>query len=68
MTEITIIENGPALIKPSTNDYVVIEGKDFSHIGALDKAVAICRYGKSANSIMCDGSHKKKDPEIKTQE
>lgn len=68
MTEITITKGGPALVKPTEGDYVVVraltEGEEsFVHIAGIDKTIAICRCGLSKNGIMCDGSHKNKTKE-----
>lgn len=67
MTEITIIENGPAIVKPAINDYIKVEGKNITHVAGVDKPLAICRCGKSANGVMCDGSHNKAKEQDKTE-
>lgn len=51
--EITIIENGPAIIQNKTEQPVTLNGE------LVGNKIALCRCGKSSNGIYCDGSHKK---------
>lgn len=57
--KVTIIENGPALIEDE-DDYLLIQCKMgiFPPGDVVTKKVAICRCGKSADGVWCDGSHK----------
>lgn len=58
MAKVTIIENGPALIEDE--EFLLIQSKVFTE-QPITKKVAICRCGKSANGVWCDGSHKTKN-------
>ncbi len=64
MTEIKIIENGPAIITPKGDDSHVevrfFNEESASVLFVTAKSVAICRCGKSSNQPYCDGSHKTK--------
>ena len=61
MAKITIIEDGPAIIEDE--EYLLVQSKVFTD-PAFTKKVAICRCGKSQNSVWCDGSHKSKEAEV----
>ncbi len=53
VTEITIVENGPALIKGKF--------RVLNHAGEIIPSapqIALCRCGKSKNQPFCDGSHR----------
>ena len=52
-TEITIIKNGPLMIKGSLS----IKHKDGKE--ETQKEVYLCRCGQSENKPFCDGTHKK---------
>ncbi len=53
--EITIIENGPAIIQNKSDEPTTLNGE------LVGKKIAICRCGLSSNTPYCDGSHKNKD-------
>jgi len=52
VTEIKIIENGPALIK---GDFMM--KKSSGEIIPTSRQIALCRCGASKNKPFCDGSH-----------
>lgn len=53
---ITILENGPLLIKQPVNVVDQVSGKELS----IDKfPIALCRCGQSINKPYCDGAHSK---------
>lgn len=51
MTKIKIVENGPALVSGG----VKIETADGETV--FKEKAALCRCGKSKNSVYCDGAH-----------
>lgn len=63
--KVTILENGPAIIEAEEKLEIL---SPVPPANEFTKKVAICRCGRSQNGVWCDGSHAKKDPEIKTQE
>lgn len=52
--EITIIENGPAIVQNKTGKALTVNGE------LLSNKIALCRCGLSETKICCDGSHKNK--------
>ena len=58
VTKVTIIQDGPALLNSTEDILLELPGQEGVYQG---NKIAICRCGKSANKITCDGSHKKKE-------
>lgn len=56
--KITIIENGPAIIETEDDKSSITYKVKDNEIKHESKKIAICRCGKSANGVTCDGSHK----------
>ena len=54
MTEITVFDNGPLLVKGETT-LKDAQGNSYNLEG---DTFALCRCGNSANKPYCDGSHK----------
>lgn len=63
--KITIIEGGPAIVH-SSKELIYIESNSPKGTEPINmtKKIAICRCGKSAKGIVCDGSHAKKGDEF----
>lgn len=58
---IKLIEGGPALIEGHEESPLVQVEKETGDIETTNRAVAICRCGKSKKFPFCDGSHNKQD-------
>lgn len=58
MSKITFYQNGPAVIESIDElpNFQII--KEDGSVENKEKVVAICRCGKSADKLFCDGSHK----------